>query len=180
MGKGRWKARHPPFPCVSPFLLSSEFIPFELPFEASVELQLPFETFLCLISPVESIPNPHSTRVYPRPSRPPSCHFSRITPCPQHTSVPTKGVTLQLCSPPRRRRPLTPATLESTCSVQQYSTCNGSKPLPHLPEMRCWASYFRCYPSVRPFLFGEHSMALYSYRSVSGTAISAWVHRVHR
>lgn len=165
MGKGRWKARRSPFPCVSPFLLSS-FPPSSSILSSHLKPPLnsnsPSETFFCLISPVESIPIPHSTTtgLSPRPSRPLSCHFSPPTPCPQRTSVPTKGVTLQLCSPPRRRRPLTPATLESTVH-SSYSTSNGSKrkrpSLPHLPEMRCWASYFRCYPSVRPFLFGAYS-----------------------
>ena len=101
------------------FLLRSQFIPFELPVELLSELHRPFENHQ-----TPSI----STRASPRPSRPPS--RNPLTPCPQRTSVPTKGVTLQLLPLPRWE----------SMYVCMYilRTCNGRK-CPCLTCRRCEA-----------------------------------------
>lgn len=93
------------------------FFPNSSPMKVPYESQLPFETLSCLIS----VPIPakclHECPVLPYVT------LSLASPQPTSLSVPTKGVTLQLCSPPSR------ANLPLPRAVRVHASYNSTSNL---------------------------------------------------
>ncbi len=149
-GDGRHGVHRSPASLLSFFL--SGFIPYDVPYDVPYESQLPFETLSCLIS-LSTFHQSVSTNV---PS-------SLMSPCvlpahnPRHCQSRQRGHATTLFSPPSCQ--FTPAALGKYILRTTVLPMEGKYPLPHLPEMRGRASYFRCatLPSDRAFVFGAYN-----------------------